>query len=71
LVFFYGRWGLPIPFKQKMICIIGKPIKVSKTDQPTSQQIDKVHQQYMDSLREMYDKHKHLIGWQGRPLNIV
>ena len=29
ILFFYGRWGLPIPFRQVIVSVVGKPLSLS------------------------------------------
>ena len=38
--------------------IVGKPIHVDKVENPTQEQIDKLHQQYMEGLQKLYDDYK-------------
>ncbi len=37
---------------------VGRAIPVPRTSEPTAEQIDKIHQQYMDSLGELFEEHK-------------
>jgi 2-acylglycerol O-acyltransferase 2 len=55
---FYGRFYLPIPFKRKVVTVVGKPIFVEQNHSPTEQEIDKYHEMYMQELQELYDNHK-------------
>ena len=38
---------------------MGKPIPVTKNPSPTQEEVDSVHQVYVQSLQELFEKHKH------------
>lgn len=38
--------------------VLGAPISVTKTVNPTQEQIDTLHQTYMDRLHELFEEHK-------------
>ena len=37
---------------------VGKPIPVEKIANPTQEDIDDLHQVYVDALNQLFDKHK-------------
>lgn len=41
---------------------VGQPIPVERTLHPTSEQIEELHQKYMDELRKLFDEHKGKYG---------
>lgn len=43
---------------------VGKPISVVQTPSPTSEDIEKLHQMYLQSLTELFEEHKHNYGLQ-------
>ena len=49
LLFFYGRFGLPIPFKVPLLYVVGAPIPITKIpkDAITTEMVDRVHAQVM------------------------
>ncbi|XP_054719010.1 2-acylglycerol O-acyltransferase 2-A-like [Uloborus diversus] len=47
-----------LPFRKPIHVIIGKPIDVKKTPEPTSDEIDELHQLYINKLCELYNEHK-------------
>jgi hypothetical protein len=59
-VLFRGEWWcFFMPIAQiPLITVVGKPIQVPKIDEPTKQDIDKYHKQYMIALQELFDKYK-------------
>lgn len=68
---FWGWRGLPIPHQHDIIACIGRPIQVKQCDEPTDAQISQTHDQLTSALVGLYDQHKHLLGWENRPLQIV
>ncbi|KAJ3394780.1 diacylglycerol O-acyltransferase 1 [Lobulomyces angularis] len=59
-VLVYGRFGTLIPFRTKIVTVVGKPIKVAKNPNPTEEEINKYHKQYILGVREIFDKYKDL-----------
>ncbi|KAL1230034.1 2-acylglycerol O-acyltransferase 2-A [Trichinella pseudospiralis] len=60
---FYGRGflNLPfgiLPFRQPICTVVGRPIEVTKCPNPTEQQIDQLHQRYIDELRLLFEEQK-------------
>lgn len=71
VIFFWGRFLLPIPFRVPILCVIGKPIDVDVCDNPTDEQVNTVHQSLMDEMVKLFDKHKASYGWAHKQLVIV
>ena len=40
------------------VCVVGSPMEVAEVVNPTEEQIDKVHRQYMDHLESLFEAHK-------------
>uniref|UniRef100_A0A6V1SPI9 Acyltransferase n=1 Tax=Heterosigma akashiwo TaxID=2829 RepID=A0A6V1SPI9_HETAK len=66
---FKGRFGLPIPYRQKIVLVSGKPIQVEQQDNPPQEYIDKLHAQFVASLEALYREHRP--GWEDRPLVVT
>ncbi|KAM5228712.1 2-acylglycerol O-acyltransferase 1-like [Ctenodactylus gundi] len=63
LPLFYGRgifqcsFGL-IPFRKPIHTIVGRPIPVRRTPNPTPAQVEELHQTYLEELRKLFEEHK-------------
>lgn len=70
LLFFWGRWGLPIPFKRPLLYAVGAPIRIAKlpADQITQAHVDKVHAEFVAAVLALYDKYKHVHGCGAKTL---
>jgi len=58
-----GRFGMPlVPLKKPVVALVGKPIRIdAPVAEPTKEQINLVHAQFVGELKRIFDKHKHLI----------
>ncbi|KAG8522817.1 2-acylglycerol O-acyltransferase 2, partial [Galemys pyrenaicus] len=63
LPLFHGRgifqysFGL-IPHRRPINTVVGKPIEVEKTPNPSQEQVDQLHQHYMKELCNLFEAHK-------------
>lgn len=48
-----------IPYHRPINIVVGKPIKVEWNENPSNEQVEKIHGEYMDQVRELFDKYKH------------
>jgi len=51
--------------------VTGSPIKVDKIEEPTQDQVDALHEKYLVSLQELFDKTKDKYGRPGDVLEIL
>lgn len=54
----------------KLKFLVGKPIDVSQVDEPTNEQIDALHNTYVESLKILFEQNKLKYGAQDLELNI-
>lgn len=48
-----------LPFRKPVVQVIGSPIEVHKMEDPDPEYVDEIHQKVIDSLMELFEKHKH------------
>jgi len=67
---YWGRYGLPIPFRTPMTYVIGRPIEVTKNAKATREEVAAVLNQYIEAVRVLYEKHKTAAGFNDITLQI-
>jgi len=73
-IFFYtGRFGLPlgIPRRTRITVLVGDPIIVTKSENPTQAEINEVHERILRGIQETFDVHKGALGWGHKQIKIV
>lgn len=72
---FFGRWGLPIPFRQKLLYLMGNPIfppeAAAEGSEEFQRQVDEMHKRFCDELIRIFDRHKESYGWGNKTLRLV
>ncbi|XP_045414829.1 2-acylglycerol O-acyltransferase 1 isoform X4 [Lemur catta] len=58
---FQYSFGL-MPYRIPIHTVVGRPIPVHQTQHPTLEQIDELHQTYMEELRKLFEEHKGKYG---------
>ncbi|KAK6167294.1 hypothetical protein SNE40_021360 [Patella caerulea] len=60
---FHGRgifnynFGL-VPYRRPLNSVVGAPINVEKNENPTTEEVDDLHDRYLKALTELFEKHK-------------
>jgi 1-acyl-sn-glycerol-3-phosphate acyltransferase len=72
---FFGKFGLPIPFRQRLLYVVGKPIYPPriKSDHNNDMEsdVDEMHKQFCVSLTNIFNKYKDYYGWGDKRLQII
>lgn len=55
--FFNYSFGI-LPHRKSINTIVGAPIPVKQNDEPSAEEIDKIHDKYCEALRELFNAHK-------------
>eukprot|EP00468_Gymnochlora_sp_CCMP2014_P007472 CAMPEP_0167761910 /NCGR_PEP_ID=MMETSP0110_2-20121227/12446_1 /TAXON_ID=629695 /ORGANISM="Gymnochlora sp., Strain CCMP2014" /LENGTH=227 /DNA_ID=CAMNT_0007648669 /DNA_START=389 /DNA_END=1072 /DNA_ORIENTATION=- len=73
ILFFYGRFGLPIPHRANVTLICGIPIKVQQISPENIEQkdIEEVHEKLLKAIKTMFDKHKGALGRGNREIRFI
>jgi 2-acylglycerol O-acyltransferase 2 len=70
MIIFWGRFGLPIPYRIPIVGAMAKPIAVPQKESPNEEEIEAVHQQLLKAMGDLFDEHKAAYGWEGKKLII-
>jgi len=67
-----SKWWCPlVPHKVPLVCCVGRPIPVSRMIEPTLEQLNAKHQEYMDSLISIFERNKERLGYGSKQLHVV
>jgi len=64
ILFFWGRFGLPIPFRVPLLYAVGAPIRVPRlaNNEITQEQIDVIHEKFLEAMAQLHAKYKGTAG---------
>ncbi|CAG2115352.1 unnamed protein product, partial [Medioppia subpectinata] len=51
-----------LPNRHPVVTVVGKPISVAKVENPSPQQINELHDKYINSLRQLFNENKDKYG---------
>ena len=71
VILFWGRFGLPVPYRVPILMVFGEPIPCEMKPDPTSEEIDEKHALFLCRLKELFDRHKHSYNWSDKELVFV
>jgi Diacylglycerol acyltransferase len=69
IVLFFGVAGLPIPFRQKLLYVIGNPIYPHGP--PVEENVNRMHEQFCAELHRIFDRYKESYGWGHKSLHVL
>ena len=63
-VLFLGRGFLQysfgiLPHRKRITTVVGRPIEVKRSPNPSQEEIDELHKRYKQGLKELYDENRH------------
>lgn len=67
----YGRWGTPVAYRMPMTVVIGRPIPLPKTPQPSRELVAGYLDTFITELSALYERHKAASGYPGGRLKVL
>ncbi|KAI4814625.1 hypothetical protein KUCAC02_003813 [Chaenocephalus aceratus] len=58
---FQYSFGL-MPYRRPIHTVVGRPIQVQRNEKPAAEELDALHQLYMDELSKLFEEHKEKYG---------
>mmetsp|Transcript_11648 Transcript_11648/g.18019 ORF Transcript_11648/g.18019 Transcript_11648/m.18019 type:complete len:364 (-) Transcript_11648:2396-3487(-) len=81
LCLFFGPLGLPVPFRQKLMYVMGRPLYPSHIENGTQppvegspdfdRQVDALHSRFCDELLDLFERHKESYGWAHKTMRLI
>ena len=73
LVLFFGKWNLPIPFRQRLMYVMGKTIYPPLDDDDTlfDQHAQDMHDRFCDEVMRIFERNREHYGWGNKTLRVV
>uniref|UniRef100_A0A665TN66 Acyltransferase n=1 Tax=Echeneis naucrates TaxID=173247 RepID=A0A665TN66_ECHNA len=59
---FQYNFGL-MPYRKSIHTVVGRPILVAQTPSPSREDIESLHEVYLQSLSDLFEQHKHTYGY--------
>ena len=51
-----------LPYRRPINVVVEKPVKVTRNENPTREDIEKMHATYVKELQKLYDKYNPIYG---------
>lgn len=71
LIFFYGRWGLPVPFQKPLLYAVGKPMHVPYIPDPSPETVQALQEKFIAAVIDLFERYKHAYGWQHKSIRVL
>jgi hypothetical protein len=73
ITFFWGRFGLPIPYAPRVSMCIGEPIDIPEVNEKRTleQAIDELHAKFLEEMTKLFNDHKALAGYPDSELEVL
>lgn len=70
ITLYWGPFHLPIPYFPRLTMCCADPIYVTKSEHPTEDQVNELHDKYLLAINEVFDKYKGVAGYPDAILEV-
>jgi 1-acyl-sn-glycerol-3-phosphate acyltransferase len=68
---FWGMYGTPFPYPHPITIVVGKPIEVKKTSQPSREEVAVVLGKFIGAMEELFETHRSETAYKETQLTIL
>lgn len=61
---------IPWVFQQRVVGVLGRPIRIERVANPSQEQVDELHRHFISEIERIFENYKHTIGWQSHKLAV-
>jgi len=70
-ILFWGRWGTPIPFAVPIRVVVGAPIRVTRVEAPSEEQVAALLAAFITAMKLLFEAHKAAAGFANQRLVVL
>ena len=68
LIVFWGRFGTWMPYRKPLAIVYGKPLEVQQEGNPSDEQVERLHQAFMESINTLFHEYRDRFGYHTEEL---
>lgn len=68
---FWGKWGTFLPKRVAMRTVVGRPIPVTKIENPTNDQVQQKLDEFIEEMQRIHETNKERFGYAGQKLVVL